>query len=70
MTIAKGRELLEKSDVDVKEFNKAIAALEWEWRYIRNMIELGLRDEASGLENIGEIKRLINQLNERLCNTN
>ncbi len=70
MTIAKGRELLEKSEVDVKELNRAIAALEWEWKYIRNMIELGLRDEASGLENIGEIKTLINQLNEKLCNTN
>jgi len=70
MTIAKGRELLEKSDVDVNELNRAIAALEWEWKYIRNMIEIGLRDEASGLENIGEIKTLINQLNERLCNTN
>jgi hypothetical protein len=69
MTIAKGRELLEKSDVDVNELNRAIAALEWEWKYIRNMIELGLRDEASGLENIEEIKTLINQLKERLCNT-
>jgi hypothetical protein len=66
MTIAKGQRLLEKSNVTPEELNQAIAALDWEWKYIRNMIELGLRDEASGLENIEEIKTLINQLKQRL----
>jgi hypothetical protein len=66
MTIAKARELLEKSDVDANELSRAIAALEWEWKYIRNMIEIGLRDESSGLENIKEIKTLINQLKQKL----
>jgi len=66
MTIAKGRALLEDSNATVKEVKQSIAALEWEWMYIRNSIEIGLRDESSGLENIQEIKELINQLKQKI----
>ena len=66
MTIAKGRALLENRNASVDEITQSIAALEWEWKYIRNSIEVGLRDEASGLENIQEIKELINQLKQKL----
>jgi hypothetical protein len=66
MTIAKGKQLLDKSDVTPNELNQAIAALDWEWKYIRNSIEIGLRDESSGLENIEKIKTLINQLKQKL----
>jgi hypothetical protein len=65
MTIAKGRALLENSNATVEEVKQSIADLEWEWKYIRNSIEIGLRDEASGLENIREIKELINQLKQK-----
>jgi hypothetical protein len=64
MTIAKGKALLENPNATVDEVKQSIAALEWEWKYIRNSIEIGLRDESSGLENIQEIKELINQLNQ------
>jgi hypothetical protein len=66
MTIAKGRALVENPNASAAEINQSIAALEWEWKYIRNSIEIGLRDEASGLENIQEIKELINQLKQKL----
>jgi hypothetical protein len=66
MTIAKGRALLENQNASADEIKQSIAALEWEWKYIRNVIEIGLRDEASGLENIQEIKELINQLKQKL----
>jgi hypothetical protein len=66
MTIAKGRALVENPNASADEINQSIAALEWEWKYIRNSIEIGLRDEASGLENIQEIKELINQLKQKL----
>jgi hypothetical protein len=66
MTISRGRELANQLNPDPNEITKSIAALEWEWKYIRNMIEVGLRDEASGLENIKEIKELINQLKQKL----
>jgi hypothetical protein len=66
MTIAKGRALLANQNASADELNQSIAALEWEWKYIRNAIEIGLREEASGLENIQEIKELINQLKQRL----
>jgi hypothetical protein len=66
MTIAKGKALLENRNASVDEITQSIAALEWEWKYIRNSIEVGLRDEASGLENIQEIKELINQLKQKL----
>jgi len=66
MTIAKGRALLEDSNASADEITQSIAALEWEWKYIRNGIEIGWRDEASGLENIQEIKELINQLKQKL----
>ena len=66
MTIAKGRALLENPNASAAEIKQSIAALEWEWKYIRNSIEICLRDEASGLENIQEIKELINQLKLKL----
>lgn len=66
MTIAKGKALLKKQNASADELNQSIAALDWEWKYIRNAIEIGLRDEASGLENIQEIKELINQLKQKL----
>jgi hypothetical protein len=66
MTIAKGKALLENPNASADEIKQSIAALEWEWKYIRNSIEIGLRDEASGLENIQEIKELINQLKQKL----
>ena len=66
MTIAKGRALLEDQNVSANDLNQSIAALEWEWKYIRNAIEVGLRDEVSGLENIQEIKELITQLKQKL----
>jgi len=66
MTIAKGRDLLENQNASADEIKQSVAALEWEWKYIRNAIEIGLRDEASGLENIQEIKELINQLKQKL----
>jgi len=66
MTIAKGRALLENPEASAAEIEQSIAALEWEWKYIRNAIEIRLRDESSGLENIREIKELINQLKQRL----
>jgi hypothetical protein len=66
MTISKGRALLENSKATPAEIKQGIAALEWEWKYIKNSIELRLRDEASGLENIQEIKELINQLKQKL----
>jgi hypothetical protein len=66
MTIAKGRALLENPNASAAEIEQSIAALEWEWKYIRNAIEICLRDEASGLENIQEIKELINQLKQKL----
>jgi len=66
MTIDKGRALLENSNATVEEVKQSIAALEWEWKYIRNSIEIGLRDESSGLENIQEIKELINQLKTKI----
>jgi hypothetical protein len=66
MTIAKGKALLENRNASADEITQSIAALEWEWKYIRNSIEVGLRDEASGLENIQEIKELINQLKQKL----
>ena len=66
MTIAKGRALLKDQNASSDEIKQSIAALEWEWKYIRNVIEIGLRDEASGLENIQEIKELINQLKQKL----
>ena len=66
MTIAKGRALLENPNASAADLNQSIAALEWEWKYIRNAIEIGLRDEASGLENIQEIKELISQLKQKL----
>jgi hypothetical protein len=66
MTIAKGRALLENPNASADEINQSIAALEWQWKYIRNTIEIGLRDEASGLENIHEIKELINKLKQKL----
>ncbi len=66
MTIAKGRALLENRNASADEITQSITALEWEWKYIRNSIEIGLRDEASGLENIDEIKKLINQLKQKL----
>jgi hypothetical protein len=66
MTIAKGRELLENPNASAAEIRQSIAALEWEWKYIKNAIEIRLRDEASGLENIQEIKELINQLKQKL----
>jgi hypothetical protein len=59
MTIAKGKALLEDPNASADEIKQSIAALEWEWKYIRNAIEIGLRAEASGLENIQEIKELI-----------
>jgi hypothetical protein len=65
MTIAKGRALLENPNASADELKQSIAALEWEWKYIRNAIQIGLRDEASGLENIQEIKELINQLKQK-----
>ena len=66
MTIAKGRALLENPQASAAEIEQSIAALEWEWKYIRNSIEIGLRDGTSGLENIQEIKKLINQLKQKL----
>jgi len=66
MTIAKGRALLKNPNASADEINQSIAALEWQWKYIRNTIEIGLRDEASGLENIHEIKELINKLKQKL----
>ena len=66
MTIAKGRALLGNQKASADEIKQSITALEWEWKYIRNAIEIGLRDEASGLENIQEIKELINQLKQKL----
>jgi hypothetical protein len=66
MTIAKGRALLKNSNATVKEVKQSIEALEWEWKYIRNSIEIGLRDESSGIENIREIKDLINQLKQKI----
>jgi hypothetical protein len=66
MTIAKGRALLENPKASAAEIEQGIAALEWEWKYIKNAIEIRLRDEASGLENIQEIKELINQLKQKL----
>ena len=66
MTIAKGRALLENQKASADEINQSVAALDWEWKYIRNSIEIGLRDEASGLRNIEEIKELINQLKQKL----
>ena len=66
MTIAKGRALLEDQNASANDLNQSIAALEWEWKYIRNAIEVGLRDEVSGLENIQEIKELITQLKQKL----
>jgi hypothetical protein len=66
MTIAKGKALLEDPNASADEIKQSIAALEWEWKYIRNAIEIGLRAEASGLENIQEIKQLINQLKQKL----
>jgi hypothetical protein len=66
MTIAKGKALLEDPNASADEIKQSIAALEWEWKYIRNAIEIGLRAEASGLENIQEIKELINQLRQKL----
>jgi hypothetical protein len=66
MTIAKGKALLEDPNASADEIKQSIAALEWEWKYIRNAIEIGLRAEASGLENIQEIKELINQLKQKL----
>ena len=66
MTIAKGRALLENPKASAAEIEQSIAALEWEWKYIRNSIEIGLRDESSGLENIQEIKELINQLKKKI----
>jgi hypothetical protein len=66
MTIAKGRALLKNPNASADEINQSIAALEWQWKYIRNTIEIGLRDEASGLENIQEIKELINKLKQKL----
>jgi len=65
MTIAKGRALLENPNASADELKQSIAALEWEWKYIRNAIQIGLRDEASGLENIQEINELINQLKQK-----
>jgi len=66
MTIAKGRALLEDQNTSADEIKRTIISLEWEWKYIRNAIEIGLRDEVSGLENIQEIKELINQLKQKL----
>jgi hypothetical protein len=66
MTIAKGRALVENPNATADEIRQSIAALEWQWKYIRNTIEIGLRDETSGLENIQEIKNLINQLKQKL----
>jgi len=66
VTIAKGRALLEDQNASANDLNQSIAALEWEWKYIRNAIEVGLRDEVSGLENIQEIKELITQLKQKL----
>jgi hypothetical protein len=66
MTIAKGRALLKDPNATIEEVKQSIAALEWEWKYIRNSIEIGLRDESSGLENIREIKELINQLKQKI----
>ena len=66
MTIAKGRALLEDQNASANDLNQSIEALEWEWKYIRNAIEVGLRDEVSGLENIQEIKELITQLKQKL----
>ena len=66
MTIAKGRALLEDPNASAAEIRQSIAALEWEWKYIKNAIEIRLREEASGLENIQEIKELINQLKQKL----
>jgi hypothetical protein len=66
MTIAKGKDLLANQNASADDIRQSIAALEWEWKYIRNAIQIGLRDEASGLENIQEIKELINQLKQKL----
>jgi len=66
MTIAKGKALLKEPKASAAEIEQSIAALEWDWKYIRNAIEIGLRDEASGLENIREIKELISQLRQKL----
>jgi hypothetical protein len=66
MTIAKGRALLENTNATTEEIKQSIAALEWEWKYIRNSIEIGLREESSGIENIQEIKQLINKLKQKL----
>jgi hypothetical protein len=66
MTIARGKALLEDPNASADEIRQSIAALEWEWKYIRNAIEIGLRAEASGLENIQEIKELVNRLKQKL----
>jgi len=66
MTIAKGRALLASQNASADDIRQTIRALEWEWKYIRNTIEIGLRDEDSGLRNIEEIKELINQLKQKL----
>ena len=66
MTIDKGRALLENPNASFDDIKQSIAALEWEWKYVKNSIEIGLRDENSGLENIQEIKQLINQLKQKL----
>jgi hypothetical protein len=71
MTIQRGKDLLNQSQPNVNDLRKSIASLKQEKKYVENCIELGFREKSSGEIVVGEIAKLIAQLEEKLeCLTN
>jgi hypothetical protein len=66
MTIQRGNDLLNQSNPNADELRKSIAALEWQRPYVQNSINIGIRDEKSGQENVDEMSELIQKLEEKL----
>jgi lipid II:glycine glycyltransferase (peptidoglycan interpeptide bridge formation enzyme) len=66
MTIQRGNDLLNQSNPNADELRKSIAALKWQRPYVQNSINIGIRDEKSGQENVDEMSELIQKLEEKL----
>jgi len=66
MTIQRGNDLLNQSNPNADELRKSIADLEWQRPYVQNSINIGIRDEKSGQENVDEMSELIQKLEEKL----
>jgi hypothetical protein len=66
MAISRGKVLLSQLNPDPNEIVKSITALEVDAEHIRKCIKAGLRDYDSGQESIDEIRKIIEQLQQKL----